>query len=61
MANRAGRPAADVAVRALAGAVIGVIMSVTLPRADGSSEPAIGDFLARVDDALALLESGLPL
>ena len=61
VASRAGRPPDDIAVRAVAGAIIGVMMSVSLPWADRSSGQAAGDIFARVDSALALLESGLPL
>jgi AcrR family transcriptional regulator len=66
IARRAGRPAGDPNARALAGAVIGVIMSVTLPRSALAPEggPGAGsdvrDLFARIDEGLALLESGLP-
>ena len=60
--KRAGRPADDVAVRALAGAIVGVIMAITLPRPDESFQGRnFADMFARVDEALALLEAGLPL
>ncbi len=62
LARRTGRPADDLTVRAVAGGIIGVILSITLPvqdwRGDGD------DFMAlfeRTDRALALLEAGLPL
>ena len=61
IAERAGRSPADLPVRALAGAVVGVIMSVTLPWSDWTSESATDDMFARIDEALALLEAGLPL
>jgi len=61
IAKRAGRSPSDLPVRALAGAVVGVIMSVTLPWSDWTSESATDDMFARIDEALALLESGLPL
>jgi AcrR family transcriptional regulator len=62
LAKRAGRPADDLAVRTAAGAVIGVIMSITMPWEGWSSERQnIGDMFQRIDQALALLEAGLPL
>jgi AcrR family transcriptional regulator len=67
LAQRSGRPADDLAVRVLAGAVIGVIMSVTMPghadaEAGGAHKIDAGpDSFARIDEALALLEAGLPL
>ncbi|HLK01198.1 MAG TPA: TetR family transcriptional regulator [Streptosporangiaceae bacterium] len=63
IAKRSGRSPDDLAVRTTAGAVIGVIMSVTMPweeLADGTM-PDIRHSLAQIDDALALLEGGLPL
>ncbi len=67
VAKRAGRPADDLAVRTVAGAVIGVIMSVTMPwQDDGAtirwhSDDDVGDTFGLIDQALALLEAGLPL
>ena len=61
VAGRAGRSPADLAVRALSGAVVGVIMSVTMPWSDWTSESAADDMFSRIDEALALLEEGLPL
>jgi AcrR family transcriptional regulator len=66
VAKRVGRPADDLAVRAIAGAVIGVIMSVTLPWESGAtirwaSDGDVGDTFGLIDKALALLEAGLPL
>jgi AcrR family transcriptional regulator len=58
--KRAGRPPDDLAVRTLAGAVVGVIMSVTVPWGEWAG-PAIEDVFDRIDGALALLEAGLPL
>jgi AcrR family transcriptional regulator len=60
MGKRAGRSPDDLAVRALAGAVIGVIMSVTMPWhwADGEFSR---DTFKEIDAGLALLEAGLPL
>jgi hypothetical protein len=60
MGKRAGRSPDDLAVRALAGAVIGVIMSVTMPWhwADGEVSR---DTFEEIDAGLAMLEAGLPL
>ena len=68
IAGRVGRSPDDVRVRVLAGAVIGVLMSVFLPEHlqdeagldldTNSFGPESG---ARIDEALALLEEGLPL
>jgi AcrR family transcriptional regulator len=57
VARRTGRSADDFAVRNLAGALIGVIMSATMPWA---GQPAT-DMFGRIDAALAHLEEGLPL
>ena len=40
LAKRAGRPADDLAVRTTAGAIIGVVMSITMPWEDWSKRPA---------------------
>jgi len=61
LAKRAGRPADDLAVRTLAGAIIGVIMSITMPWEGWSDPAAFVDMFERVDQALNLLEAGLPL
>jgi AcrR family transcriptional regulator len=62
LAKRAGRPADDLAVRAAAGAIIGVMMALTMPWDGWSSDPQTFEVLfGRVDQALALLEAGLPL
>jgi AcrR family transcriptional regulator len=61
VAARVDRSAADLAVRALAGAVVGVIMSVTMPWKDRSYQSGASDMFNRIDEALALLEAGLPL
>jgi len=62
LAKRAGRPADDLAVRTTAGAIIGVVMSITMPWEDWSSDQrTIEDMFERIDQALALLEAGLPL
>jgi AcrR family transcriptional regulator len=62
VAKRAGRPADDLAVRTTAGAIIGVIMSITMPWEGWSADRQdIGNMFGRIDQALALLEAGLPL
>jgi hypothetical protein len=61
LAKRAGRPADDLAVRTLAGAIIGVIMSITMPWEGWSDRQAFVDMFERIDQALNLLEAGLPL
>jgi AcrR family transcriptional regulator len=62
LAKRTGRPADDLTVRTTAGAVIGVVMSITMPWKDGwSGRQDIHEMFRRVDEALALLEAGLPL
>jgi AcrR family transcriptional regulator len=57
VAKRSGRSPDDFAVRTMAGAVIGVIMSATTPWARQPST----DTFERIDAALAHLEAGLPL
>ncbi len=61
VARRAGRPADDLAVRTVAGAIIGVIMAITLPWAGWTEQASFEDTFARIDEGLALLEAGLPL
>jgi AcrR family transcriptional regulator len=62
LAKRAGRPADDLAVRTTAGAIIGVIMSITMPWEGWSTDRQnIEDMFQRIDQALALLEAGLRL
>ena len=65
LARRAGRAPEDLAVRTFAGAMFGVMMSVALPYREGPGhEPGKGvatDVFARMDEALAMLEVGLPL
>ena len=61
VAKRAGRSADDLAVRTAAGAIIGVVMSITLPWEGWSEENGFEDVFERIDEALALLEAGLPL
>jgi len=68
LAQRVGRSPDDLRVRVIAGAVIGVMMSVFLPEelegelGPGDGAPLFGpDSVGRIDEALALLEEGLPL
>jgi AcrR family transcriptional regulator len=71
LALRAGRAPDDFPIRVLAGAVIGVMMAVFLPdklevKTEADAEAVTGtwlgpDSVARIDEALALLEQGLPL
>jgi len=57
IAERVGRDSNDRQVRALAGATIGVMISLMPKWADDPDS----DLLASIDDALAFLETGLPL
>ena len=59
VAKRAGRQADDLAVRTIAGAVVGVIMSITIPWEGWSDRTSFEDTFVRIDEALALLEAGL--
>jgi AcrR family transcriptional regulator len=68
IARRTDRHSDDLRVRVLAGAVIGVLMAIFLPEhlaeeAGHDPDPSLfgPDSVARVDEALALLEEGLPL
>jgi AcrR family transcriptional regulator len=61
LAKRAGRAPDDLAVRATVGAWVGVIMSITLPLAHPSDQQGIQEMFQHIDQALALLEAGLPL
>jgi len=61
VAKRAGRSPDDVAVRTVAGAIIGVIMSITMPWEGWSEGRSFEDMFGRIDEALAFLEAGLPL
>jgi AcrR family transcriptional regulator len=58
VARRTGRDPGDLAVRNLAGAVVGVVMSATMPWAEGHHTAEVFE---RIDAALAHLEAGLPL
>jgi AcrR family transcriptional regulator len=57
VAQRTGRSPDDFVVRNLAGAVVGVIMSATMPW----EEVPTADMFERIDTALANLEAGFPL
>jgi AcrR family transcriptional regulator len=61
VAKRADRPADDLAVRAIGGAIIGVIMAITIPWEGWSEGIALEDTFGRIDEALGVLEAGLPL
>jgi AcrR family transcriptional regulator len=65
IALRTGRLADDPEVRTIAGALIGVIMSVTVPESIDTWRPEamldVADLFARIDRALEYLERGLPL
>jgi AcrR family transcriptional regulator len=60
LAGRIGRDPDDFATRIMAGAIIGVIMSATMPWAAANSAD-IQEMFQRIDAALAQLEAGLPL
>jgi AcrR family transcriptional regulator len=62
VAKRAGRPADDLNVRVMAGAIIGVIMAITIPwDQEWSDLQTMEDNFQRIEQGLALLEAGLPL
>jgi AcrR family transcriptional regulator len=61
VARRAGRPADDLAVRAVAGAIMGVIMAITIPWEGFAETQDFEATIGQIDEALALLEAGLPL
>jgi AcrR family transcriptional regulator len=61
VAKRAGRGPDDLAVRTAAGAIVGVIMAITMPWDGWSDRQTVEDTFERIDQALALLEAGLPL
>jgi AcrR family transcriptional regulator len=60
LAKRTGRPPDDLAVRTYVGAVFGVMLSILSPGAWTAADVGKQTF-QRIDEALALLESGLPL
>jgi AcrR family transcriptional regulator len=57
-AERSGRDPGDIAVRAWAGAVIGVVMAASYSHGDGRS---IEHSIDAIDEGLAQLEAGFPL
>jgi AcrR family transcriptional regulator len=59
--ERTGRPATDLRVRTLAGAIIGVAVSVTFASWTEPQADELGKRAQLVDSALELLEQGLPL
>jgi AcrR family transcriptional regulator len=61
MAKRTGRSPDDVAVRAVAGAIFGVIISVTMPWENFIGEHLNADLFQQMDGGLAELENGLRL
>jgi AcrR family transcriptional regulator len=61
VARRAGRPPDDLAVRTAAGAIVGVIMAVTMPWEGWSERTSLEGTFGHIDEALGLLEAGLPL
>jgi AcrR family transcriptional regulator len=60
LARRAGRKSDDPGVRALAGAILGVIMASTLPVLE-RGQMDLDAMFASIDDGLAQLEAGFPL
>jgi hypothetical protein len=60
LAKRTGRADDDLAVRVFTGAVFGIMIAVTMPYHE-NQVPMQADMFERVDEALALLEAGLPL
>jgi AcrR family transcriptional regulator len=62
VAKRSGRAEDDLAVRTVAGAVVGVMMAITLPLWESqATDFSLVDSLGQLSEALALLETGLPL
>ncbi len=61
MAKRTGRSPDDLAVRAVSGAIFGVILAVTAPWEDYSGAHINADLFERMDAGLAHLENGLRL
>jgi AcrR family transcriptional regulator len=61
VARRAGRPPDDLAVRAMAGAIVGVIMSITMPWDGWPGRQTMEGTFQDIEQGLALLEAGLPL
>lgn len=61
MAKRTGRSPDDLAVRAVAGAIFGVVIAVTMPWDDCTGERINTDLFGLMDEGLAQLEHGLRL
>ena len=61
VAKRAGRSPDDLAVRVMAGAIVGAIMSITMPWEGWSDQQTLEGTFQRIEQGLALLEAGLPL
>jgi AcrR family transcriptional regulator len=65
LAKRTGRAPDDLAVRTFAGAVFGVMSSASLPYHQmpegGLDSGLLADMFERIDEALGMLEGGLPL
>ena len=65
LAKRTGRPADDLAVRTFAGILFGTMISASLPYHQmpegGLHSSVLADMFERIDEALAMLECGLPL
>ena len=60
LAKRTGRSPDDLAVRTFVGAVFGVMISILMPGHWAGADVGKATF-QRIDEALSLLESGLPL
>jgi AcrR family transcriptional regulator len=60
IAARLGRDATDFAARNIAGAILGVVMTATMPWSPGA-DADIDQVFQRIDEGLAHLEAGLPL
>jgi AcrR family transcriptional regulator len=65
IADRLGRSPGDFAIRNMAGAIVGVIMTAAIPQYSAESDSAgaaeADQVWSRIDAALAHLEAGLPL
>ena len=58
--HRIRRVARILTVHTIAGAIIGVIVSITMPWDGWSDRQTIEETFGRIDTALGLLEAGLP-
>ena len=65
LAKRTGHAPDDLVVRTFAGAMFGVMQSASLPYHQmpegGVTSTLVADMFGRIDEALAMFESGLPL